>query len=92
MAKYGPDLYVQVRMDTTGEATLSAWSRNGGGELAQLLPKVLQCQDGLKVDATGRNSIRCSRALRSDGMALEAVLDLAPIARDLDESTRLNSL
>ena len=48
--KMGPDAYVQVRMDTTGEATLSAWSRNGGGELAQHLPEVLHCHDGLKTD------------------------------------------
>ena len=87
LQKMGSDLYVQVRMETTGEATLSAWSQAGGGELAQLLPEVLHCQDGLKADATGGNAIRCSRALRHDGLALEAVLDLAPIARYLNGST-----
>ena len=90
--KMGSDLYVQVRMETTGEATLSAWSQNGGGELAQLLPQVLHCQEGVKADATGRNTIRCSRALRRDGLALEAVLDLAPIVRGLKDPAGLNSM
>ena len=85
--KMKSDLYVQVRMETTGEATLSAWSQNGGGELTQLLPQVLHCQEGAKADAAGRNAIRCSRALRRDGLALEAVLDLAPIARGLNGSS-----
>ena len=85
--KMGPDAYVQVRMDTTGEATLSAWSRNGGGELAQHLPEVLHCHDGLKTDTNRGNAIRCSHALRRDGLALEAELDLAPIARELNGST-----
>jgi Zn-dependent protease with chaperone function len=82
-----PNLYVQVRMDTTGEATLNAWSQNGGAALAPLLPEVVHCQNGLKADVNGGNAIRCSRALRSEGLALEAVLDLAPIARDLNGST-----
>ena len=84
----GTDLYVQVRMDTTGETTLRAWSRNGGGELAPLLPQVLN-QEGLKADATGANAIRSARALHSDGLALEAILDLAPIARELNGSTAI---
>ena len=85
--KMAPDLYVQVRIDTTGAATLSAWSQSGGLELTQLLPEVLHCQDGLKADANKGNAMRCLRALRSDGLAFEAVLDLAPIARDLNGST-----
>jgi Zn-dependent protease with chaperone function len=83
----GQDLYVNLRMETTGEATLNAWSRNGGGELTQLLPQVLHCQDGRKAETTGRNAIRCSQALQREGLALEAVLDLAPIARALNGST-----
>ncbi len=78
---------MQVHLDTTGEATISAWSQNDGADLAQLLPEVLHCQDGLKADATGGSTIRCSRALRRDGLALEAVVDLAPIARYLNGST-----
>ena len=82
----GQDLYVQVRMDPTGETTLGAWSTQGGEKLVPILPEVLHCRDGLKAVATGENSIRCLRALRRDGLALEVVLDLAPIARRLDGS------
>ena len=81
------DLYVQVSMDISGDATLNAWSRNGPEELAQLRPQVLDCHGGLKPESTGVNAIRCSRALRSDGLALEAVLNLAPIARHLNGFT-----
>lgn len=84
--KMSPDLYVQVRMDASGEATLGAWSRDGGEKLALLLPEVLHCQQGLKTDENGGNALRCSRALHNDGLALEAVLDLAPIARQLNGS------
>ena len=86
----GTDLYVQIRMDTTGEATLGAWSRSGAVDLAPLLPRVLGCQKGLKAEETGANAIRCARALDSDGLALDAVLDLAPIAQELDGSSAIN--
>ncbi|MGA7245800.1 MAG: M48 family metalloprotease, partial [Terracidiphilus sp.] len=56
-------------------------------ELARLLPEVLHCLDSPKADTTGGSTIRCSRALRRDGLALEAVVDLAPIARYLNGST-----
>ncbi|MGP8227614.1 MAG: M48 family metallopeptidase [Terracidiphilus sp.] len=85
----GPELHVQVRMDTTGEATLGAWSSTGGIDLVSLLPAALHCQEGLKTDENGGNAIRCRRALRRDGLALEAVLDLEPIARKLNGSTAI---
>lgn len=86
----GREMHVQVRLDATGEATLNAWSSAGGRDMAPLLPEVLGCRDGLKTDAPGGVSgIRCGRALRSDGLALEAVLDLAPIARKLDGSATI---
>jgi heat shock protein HtpX len=88
--KMGPDLYVQVHMETTGEATVNAWSRGGGGNLAPLLPQVLHCDEGLTAEATGGSAIRCSRALRRDGLALEAVLDLRPVAREVSGSTSID--
>ncbi|MFZ0306164.1 MAG: M48 family metallopeptidase [Terracidiphilus sp.] len=80
------ELHVQVRLDPTGEATLGTWSRNGRVGLAPLLPEALHCQSGLKADEYGGDSIRCAQALRRNGLALEAVLDLAPIARKLNGS------
>jgi heat shock protein HtpX len=85
--KMGPELNVQIRLEPTGEGTLGAWRSNDAGNLVSLLPGTLGCQSGLKVDENGGNAIRCARALRRDGLALEAVLDLAPIARKLDGST-----
>lgn len=82
-----PNQYVQLHLDTTGEASISAWSQNNQAELARLLPEVLHCQDSPKADTTGGSTIRCSRALRRDGLVLEAVVDLAPIVRYLNGST-----
>jgi heat shock protein HtpX len=87
--KMGPELHVQVRLDPTGEATLGAWSANDPGNLAPLLPEALHCRSGLKPDENGGNAIRCARALASEGLALEAVLDLAPIARRLNGSSAI---
>ena len=67
LQEMGRDQFVQVHMDTTGEATVSAWSRNGGGELTRLLPQILHCQGSLKADETG-NAVRCSRALRATAL------------------------
>ncbi len=76
------DLNVQVGIETSGEAVVNAWSRDGGMDLAPLLPQVLHCS-GMKPETTGENTVRCPRALRKDGLALVAVLDLSPVAREL---------
>lgn len=87
--KMGPELHVQVRLDPTGAANLGAWSSTDVGNLTPLLPEALHCQSGLKTDENGANAIRCSRALSRDGLALEAMLDLAPIARKLNGSSAI---
>src|SRR6202008_2254957 len=78
------DLYVQVSMDLTGEATISAWSLNGREDFS-LLPQVLHCQKKAATDRTSENLIHCPGALRKDGLALETVVDLGPIARELSQ-------
>lgn len=85
--KMGPSVYVHVRLDTTGEATLDTWSQKSGGKLAHLLPQLLHCNEGWKKDEIEGNLMRCPRALQRDGLALEADLDLAPIARELNGSS-----
>lgn len=76
------DLNVQVGMETSGEATLNTWSRDGGLDLAPLLPQVLGCQSK-KPEMDGANTIRCRRALRRDGLVLAGEVNLAPVAREL---------
>ncbi len=87
LQKMGPELNVQIRLEPTGVGTLGAWRSNDTINLVPLLPAALGCQSGLKPDENGGNAIRCTRALRGDGLELEAVLDLAPLARKLDGST-----
>ncbi|HUH61783.1 MAG TPA: hypothetical protein VLZ50_02250, partial [Terracidiphilus sp.] len=81
------DVLVRVRAETSGDVSVSAWSRNAGRELAPVLPEILHCPGSVKQDGAEPNRIVCSKALRRDGLALEAVVDPAPIARSLDPST-----
>jgi heat shock protein HtpX len=83
----GPDLQVGVRTFVSGDAAVSAWSGNDRHELAPTLPEVVHCQGSAKLNAAAPNAILCLKALRRDGLALEGVVDLAPIARNLDAST-----
>lgn len=85
------DLNVQVGMDTSGEAALNVWSRDGGFDLAPLLPQVLPCQSH-KAEVDGANTIRCRQALRKDGLALTGELNLAPVAQELAKTTGASEL
>jgi heat shock protein HtpX len=85
--KMPPGLMVRVRAEISGDVSVSAWSRTLGREAAPALSQVVHCQGNVKADDSEPNMILCSRALRRDGLALEGVIDPAPIARSLDPST-----
>ena len=86
MSKMDQGLYVQVHADADGEVSISVWSGSGGRGLLPVLPEVLHCPGGAKPDPDEPVKIRCAQALRRDGLALEGVVDLAPIARKLGPS------
>ncbi|HEX4004779.1 MAG TPA: M48 family metalloprotease [Acidobacteriaceae bacterium] len=90
LEKMGEDVRVEVRMDTHGEATVSAWSRVGGGIFVPVLPAVLRCQGGVQPDPYGTDAIRCVQALRREGLTLAGVVDLGPIVGRLDGSTGID--
>jgi Zn-dependent protease with chaperone function len=83
------DVLVHVRTEVSGDVSISAWSRSAGRELIPVLPEIIHCQGGEKQDSVGPNGIVCSKALQRDGLALEGVVDLAPIARSLDPTTKV---
>lgn len=85
--KMGPDLQVTVSTFVSGHASISAWPRDAGRDLAPVLPEVLHCPGNVGFYPTTPNAVLCLKALRRDGLALEGVVDLAPIARKLDPST-----
>ena len=89
LQKMDSDVYVQVHAEADGEVSMSAWSSKGGGDLLPILPEVLHCQGTAKVDRDEPAKIRCAQALRRDGLALEGVVDLAPIARQLAPSEEI---
>lgn len=84
--KMGPEVIVQVRAESTGEVSVSAWSLNRDTEFAPDLAAVLHCRGGTKPDSNGTLALRCLNALHRNGLALEGVIDLAPIARNHDVS------
>jgi len=85
----GPELQVAIRMETTGEESINVWSRTDAVDLHTVLPQVLHCNAGIKPSDAGLNAMTCLSGLRRDGLALEGVVDLAPIARQLDGSTAI---
>ena len=85
--KMSSDLVVRIRAEISGDVSVSAWSRDAGREVAPVLAQVVRCQGKVKTDTTESNMVRCSKALRRDGLALEGVVDPAPVARGLDPST-----
>lgn len=86
LQKMGPDVHVNVYAGADGEVSISAWTSSGGRDLLPVLSEVLHCPGGAKLDPDGPAKIRCAQALRRDGLALEGVVDLAPIARKLAPS------
>jgi len=76
-----PTVTLIAQMEATGEVTVRVSSRQAGLELPPLLPAVLHCQGKIRDEVFGE--FRCSNPLRRDGLSLEAVFDLAPIAEKL---------
>ncbi|MGA3372324.1 MAG: M48 family metalloprotease [Terracidiphilus sp.] len=88
----GPEVWVQVRMETTGEASIQVWPDSKGRKLAQGAAEALHCNGAMNVDPDGPGTIRCSNALSRDGLLLEGVVNLAPIAERLNPSDRIELL
>jgi Zn-dependent protease with chaperone function len=86
LQRMGPDVTVQVVEETTGEVDISAWSADRDTEFAPDLAGVVHCRGGVKPDPYGTIALRCLNALHRNGLALEGVVDLAPIARKLQPS------
>jgi Zn-dependent protease with chaperone function len=89
LEKMEPDVYVQVHAEADGEVSMSVWSGSGGRDMLPVLPEVLHCQGRVKRDPDEPIAIRCAQALRRDGLVLEGVVDLAPIARKLAPSEEI---
>jgi Zn-dependent protease with chaperone function len=90
-----PQAWVQVHLETTGEASISVWPEGEGLDLAPMAKAALHCRGEVNPDPLDSRTIRCSQALSRDGLTLEGVVDLAPVARQFDLSKgiqlRLNS-
>ena len=85
----GPELQVAIRMEPTGEESINVWSRTDAVDLRTVLPEVLHCDAGIKPNQDGPNSMTCLKGFRRDGLALEGVVDLAPIERKFNGSTAI---
>ncbi len=74
---------LQARMEANGEVAIQASSLRAGLQLAPSLGAVIHCQGREIFDADMFGESHCHHALWRNGLSLEGVFDLAPIARQL---------
>ena len=78
-----PDVTVLAHMEASGEVELRVWSAHAESPPASVLAAIVHCKSRMKAESDVFGNFRCSEALQRDGLALEAVFDLAPIAKQL---------
>ena len=78
-----PTVTLIAQMEATGEVTVRASSRQAGLDLTPVLGAVLHCQGKMKSRDELFGEFRCSHPMQRDGLSLQAVFDLAPIAQKL---------
>ncbi len=85
-----PAVTLEVHVETTGEVTARvSSSRAELQQLAAIAPAVIHCRNKMTSDGDVFGNFRCSNALHRDGLSLEAVFDLAPIAGKLAASDEI---
>ncbi|MGD0903558.1 MAG: M56 family metallopeptidase [Terracidiphilus sp.] len=84
-----PAVTVQVHMETTGDVSVRAWSRETGLDWGPAVAQVIHCQGRMQTEPDRFDEYHCSNALRRDGLSLEAVVDLAPIAQKLADDDEI---
>ena len=77
------DVTLHIQLDTSGAVSVTTVSQNGNQQFAPLMAGVMGCKGRMSADESVFGHFRCPNALRRDGLALEGVFDLAPIARQL---------
>jgi len=78
-----PAVTLSARMEATGENVVRLSPARPGFELAPILQAVVHCPGRMKVDDELLGNFRCSSGLKRDGLTLEGIFDLAPLAREL---------
>jgi Zn-dependent protease with chaperone function len=76
-----PAMTLQADMKPTGEVTILVSPPQPGPQFARDLAAVIQCQARMISTDKEFDNFLCSNGMRRDGLSLEAVFDLAPIAR-----------
>jgi heat shock protein HtpX len=78
-----PAVMLHAHLEANGEVTIQASSPRAELQLGPVLPAVIHCQGREISDADIFGESHCYHALRRDGLSLEGVFDLAPIAQQL---------
>jgi Zn-dependent protease with chaperone function len=87
-----PAVTVQVRMESNGELVVRISSARGETNFNSVLADVVHCPGRMRADDEMLANFRCSKPLKRDGLALQAVVDLSPIARQLAPSDEIQLL
>jgi len=75
---------VRVHIDLNGEATFQQWPPKTAQGLGPAVAQALNCLNITQDEPGSASDFRCTHALLHRGLALEAVLNLAPIAHRLE--------
>jgi hypothetical protein len=78
-----PAVTLHIELHTSGAVSVTSVSHQGNLQFAPLMAKVIGCKGRMNAVENVFGRFRCPDALRRDGLALEGVFDLAPIARQL---------
>ncbi len=81
---------VQAQIEASGEVSVSGYSSRTGALPAPVLSAVLHCESRRRSDTDRFGDFRCISGARREGLSLEAVVDLAPIARMLLPADEIN--
>ena len=80
---------MQVRIQATGQVSVTSWSQNGPPRLTSVLPLVVHCTGTAKFGGDNVGEFRCSNAVERHGLTLKTDINLAPIIKALNPSDRI---
>jgi heat shock protein HtpX len=84
-----PAVSVQVHIETSGEVSVQVWSQKKDFAWGPVVSQVIHCPGMTQEKPDRFDEFHCPNAMRRNGLSLEGVIDLAPIAKRLDASDEI---
>jgi len=74
---------IQVHLEAAGDVSVQPWPLETGFEWGPVVSEVIHCPGRRQTEPDRFDEFHCASALKRDGLSLEAVVDLAPLAQKL---------